>query len=207
MVHFKELEKIEGGFVKEKNVFLDKVKSIKNDKVKHLDDAKAELAKFKSKLALSEKELENIFRALSAFNMQLEKLFKQNYEHKKQIVDLKKLRARIPEQIKSLKRSIDSNIRIIKAIKKDAKKIAMRKTKYTYIVEELGKVVGRYEVLVKNMGSEVKELADKEKNLIEGKVIWAEKSALEDLGKFLKKFIMPAPQKKKHKAAAKKKKR
>ncbi len=205
MVNFKELEKIEDSFVKEKNVFLEKVKAIKDDKVKHLSEAKAELAKLKSKLALSEKELETIFKALSAFNMQLEKLFKQNYEHKKQIVDLKRLRARIPDQIDSLKKSINSNLRIIKAIKNDAKKISMRKTKYTYIVEELGKVVGRYEGLVKNMASDVKELAEKEKNLVEGKVIWAEKSALEDLGKFLKKFIMPAPERKKHKAAPKKK--
>ena len=204
LVNFKELKKIEGCFVKEKNVFPEKVKAIKNDKVKHLNEAKAELANFKSKLSLSEKELVNIFKALSSFNLQLEKLFKQNYEHKKQIVDLKRLRVRIPEQINSLKKSINSNIRIIKALKKDAKGISMRKTKYTYIVEELGKVVGRYEDLVKNMAADVKELTDKEKNLIEGKVIWAEKSALEDLGRLLKKFIMPAP-KHKHKAQPKKK--
>jgi len=45
LVNFKELKKIEGSFVKEKNVFLEKVKAIKNDKVKHLNEAKAELAK------------------------------------------------------------------------------------------------------------------------------------------------------------------
>jgi len=197
---FKETKKIEQTYLKEKQKFIEEILNLKRFKERELNSAKSKLHHLKQKGQFAQRRFDDILKSISQFKFIVEELTKQNFENKKNLIDLKILRAQIPRKIKILEKSIKSNVRIIKSTQKDIRKIISKKFKVSDDIKSINYDVNNAEVLVNELKLKLEGLLKKEKSILERKL-----ASHSVIGDFVKEHILFKKKVVKKKVAKKKK--
>lgn len=200
MAAFKETKKIEQTYLKEKQKFIEEILNLKRFKERELNSAKSKLHHLKQKGQFAQRRFDDILKSISQFKFIVEELTKQNFENKKNLIDLKILRAQIPRKIKILEKSIKSNVRIIKSTQKDIRKIISKKFKVSDDIKSINYDVNNAEVLVNELKLKLEGLLKKEKSILERKL-----ASHSVIGDFVKEHILFKKKVVKKKVAKKKK--
>jgi chromosome segregation ATPase len=197
---FKETKKIEQTYLKEKQKFIEEILNLKRFKERELNSAKSKLHHLKQKGQFAQRRFDDILKSISQFKFIVEELTKQNFENKKNLIDLKILRAQIPRKIKILEKSIKSNVRIIKSTQKDIRKIISKRFKVSDDIKSINYDVNNAEVLVNELKLKLEGLLKKEKSILERKL-----ASHSVIGDFVKEHILFKKKVVKKKVAKKKK--
>lgn len=200
MAAFKETKKIEQTYLKEKQKFIEEILNLKRFKERELNSAKSKLHHLKQKGQFAQRRFDDILKSISQFKFIVEELTKQNFENKKNLIDLKILRAQIPRKIKILEKSIKSNVRIIKSTQKDIRKIISKRFKVSDDIKSINYDVNNAEVLVNELKLKLEGLLKKEKSILERKL-----ASHSVIGDFVKEHILFKKKVVKKKVAKKKK--